>query len=175
LQMISVAVEGGRFLLMLMMIVAGAAKLRDFNEFRNLFESLVRPRLLSHAAVGVPLAELAAVVLLGLRPRVGGVLVLLLLAAFSAFAATRLVDGQRIKCACFGSLSDSVLGRGTLIRNALLGGVALGVVLSPPSFSAASLPNALIAALVGCGAVLVGRTWNDARLSRTQILELVSE
>jgi peroxiredoxin len=87
-------------------------------------------------AVGVllPLAELAAAVLLVFRPTAqwGAALALALLLAFIAGIANALRHGVAPDCHCFGQLHSAPAGRGTLVRNGLLAAVALFVLIEGP-------------------------------------------
>ena len=174
--MIEIVFDGGRFFLALVMLVAGMSKLRGFSEFRNLLESLtVLPRAVRGIALVVPVLELAAVPLLVFSPRVGATLVLGLLIAFASVIWKLLASGTKLTCGCFGSFSDAAIGRGTLLRNAGLGAICVGVVVSPPRLAAASLPNALTAIAIAATIALLLRTARDALRSREEVLESVTE
>ena len=63
--------------------------------------------------------------LLVLVPGWGGVAAFGLLAAFTAVLATVIRSGRVVRCACFGASDSDPVSRRHLIRNALLGLLAL--------------------------------------------------
>jgi uncharacterized membrane protein YphA (DoxX/SURF4 family) len=99
--------------------VAAVAKAMGFRRTTQSFRSLRIP--LPHvAAIGVPMLEAIAAALLIVRPRFGATLALVLLIVFTAFLASRLREGQQIRCSCFGALGDDTVSTTTMLRNALL-------------------------------------------------------
>jgi hypothetical protein len=122
--------------------------------------------------VGVPHAEVAAAALFVIgRWRVAGALVIALLSAFSlAIARVGASGGDKVPCGCFGR--DTAREPRVLIgRNGLLAGLAsivlLGLCLDPGGGSATNLENALPAAWVVLGALLIAwMTWQVASALR---------
>lgn len=112
--------------------VAGISKAVDRAGTRTTLAAFGLPaRLVPLGATALPLVELLTVVLV-LVPATawwGGLLALVLLAAFTAAVATNLGQGRTPDCHCFGQLSSSEIGPGTLLRNALFAVPALLVVL----------------------------------------------
>ncbi len=103
-------------------VVSAIAKLRDRSGAREAVVAFGVPTALVGAvAAGLPVAELAAAVLLVLpdpAATTGSVLALVLLAGFTAAIVTNLVRGNRFACHCFGSMSDTAeIGWGTVARN----------------------------------------------------------
>lgn len=103
---------------------AGAAKLGRPAEtalgFRDL--GLGRPGALAR---GVPVVELGLAVGLLAAPAAGGVAALALLGGFSAVLVRALRRGVEVRCACFGQPGGPPLSWVELLRNGLLGALAL--------------------------------------------------
>jgi uncharacterized membrane protein YphA (DoxX/SURF4 family) len=145
-------------------VLAGTAKVISPSATRRSARELGLPafpaRLLP---IALPITELAvAVGLLYQRAsRPAAVAALLLLLVFSTIVAINLARNNRVRCACFGSLSSPRLGRGALIRNAILAGAALTIALSHSRLELADghSKNAawswLVLAVVGLAPVLV--------------------
>lgn len=75
----------------------------------------------------VPWVEIGLGSLLAARvvPPLVGVAAAGLLAVFTALLATRLAQGRRPPCACFGSRSERPIGPGSVVRNVVLAALAL--------------------------------------------------
>jgi uncharacterized membrane protein YphA (DoxX/SURF4 family) len=73
---------------------------------------------------------LGAVLVSQIAARLAGLVSVLLLLAFTALIVVRLREGRRPPCACFGAWSAKPLGWGHVVRNALLLGLAVLVVLT---------------------------------------------
>jgi uncharacterized membrane protein YphA (DoxX/SURF4 family) len=119
-------------ILALVLAAAAGSKLASPTRTRRSFEALglPRPRAL---ALGVPLAELAAAVLLVAVPRVGAPLALTLLVVFSAFLAPQVARGSEEPCACFGQVGSRPVSPVDLVRNGGLMALALLTVAWPPA------------------------------------------
>jgi uncharacterized membrane protein YphA (DoxX/SURF4 family) len=127
------AVSLSQLLLAIVFAVAGVAKLVDRGGTREAIESFgVSPRLAGPVAISLPVAELAiaAALLPAATARWGAIAAVVLLAGFSVAIARVLRAGATVDCNCFGGLTRSEVGRGTLIRNLALAAVALFVALS---------------------------------------------
>ncbi len=100
-------------------LVAGGAKVAAGPAWPQQARALGTPRL---AIVAVPWIEIALGALLCARvaPPVPALFALGLLVAFTSLLVTRLLQGQRPPCACFGSWSARPLGWRHLVRNAVL-------------------------------------------------------
>lgn len=123
----SLAYTSGLALAALLAWAAGAKALRPSRtaaDFRAL--GLPNPQLL---AVAVPALELVVAALLVGVPWLGGVAALALLAAFSVILGERLREGATAPCGCFGSNSDQPISGVELLRNALLGLLAVAAVV----------------------------------------------
>jgi uncharacterized membrane protein YphA (DoxX/SURF4 family) len=98
---------------------------------------LLPPRLVAPFAMTVVLLELgaAAALLVGVAVEVALVLSLVLLALFTIALALSLREGQSIACQCFGQLSSHPVSWGSVLRNALLAGLAGVTLVSSPSGS----------------------------------------
>ena len=79
-------------------------------------------------AIGVPVLELALVVLLTVVPAAGATVALVALAGFSAVLARALRAGVTTGCNCFGSVRAAPISRADLVRNAALAALALFVI-----------------------------------------------
>lgn len=137
----SFAVSFSQLLLSLVFVVAAVAKLADRSGTRAAVEALgVPPRLSGSAAVVLPIAELA--VAAALVPTAtagwGALAALALLGIFSLAIVRTLGTGATPDCNCFGGLTQTAVGRGTLIRNGFLAALAALVAVSAQSVSALS-------------------------------------
>ena len=83
---------------------------------------LLAPGVLAWA---VPAAELGAAGLLVVAPAWGGMSAFALLAAFTTVLVRVLRSGRAVSCNCFGGLSNRPISNRTLVRNAVLLGLAL--------------------------------------------------
>jgi peroxiredoxin len=127
----TLALLGARLLLAFVFIVAGVGKLLDLaGSRRALAEFGVPASLANPLGVVLPLAELGtALALIPLASaRWGAGAALALLISFVAGITLNLALGRRPDCHCFGQLHSVPAGWGTLLRNALLAGVA-GLVI----------------------------------------------
>ena len=118
------------------MVRAASAKLRSRQQTAVDFEAL---GLLAAGplAVVVPAAELVTAALLVVVPGWGGVVAAALLAAFSVVIGRLLFrpEGLRPSCACFGAASRSPVSREHLVRNGVLGILALVAASSESAFN----------------------------------------
>ncbi|MFG2039137.1 MauE/DoxX family redox-associated membrane protein [Dactylosporangium sp. NPDC048998] len=163
-------VEAGcRCLLVLVFAVSSTSKLRDRAAWRRFTESVaglapVQRLATTPTAVAVVAAEVATTLALAIEPtaRVGfataaGILVALTSAVIIAYRRER-----RVQCACFGS--GSVVGPRHVVRNAILGAVAVaglltasgdpGFAVLPPGVHPAGAAIAIVAGLLG-GIVMI--------------------
>jgi peroxiredoxin len=130
------AVSLSQLLLCLVFTVAGLAKLADREGTRQALEAFgVSPRLAVPGAVVLPLVELAiaAALVPSATARSAASAAFVSLVIFSVAVARSLWKGAAPDCNCFGGLSQTQVGRGTLLRNLLLGTVAGFVVLGGQS------------------------------------------
>jgi len=161
---LALTVYFARFFLALVLIVAGAAKLFQVEEFRRAVASYqLLPQVFSRpVATWLPRVELGA----GLMLAFGLVLVpvaylsALLLAVFGAAVSINLIRGKEMSCNCFGASTPEKMTWLTVVRNLVLTCMALSVALVPPaalavwpatggaSTGAAIPPGAVLAMLV---------------------------
>jgi hypothetical protein len=147
---------------------AAASKLIRFAPWRAALEPYGLPVFLrSIAAVGVPIAELAVVVLLlAGSVRAGTALAMGLLATFSAgLLRARAAQGDRLPCGCFGRTQERDY-RVLLLRNALLallGAVVLTVGAGSETSIDVGSGDLAPVALVLAGIGLIG--WMAAQAS----------
>ncbi|MDI2128480.1 MauE/DoxX family redox-associated membrane protein [Yinghuangia seranimata] len=148
-----------RLTLICVLAVAGVAKLRDRDQFAAslgdfpFLPAAARPTL----AVVVPVAELAAAVLLALpwTLGVGLAVAALLCAAFTAVAVTTMRSPSPAGCACFGSRTTVPMGPWHVARNVTLTVLAvLGGVVAVTDGTSAPLDAAAIALAVGTAGYL---------------------
>ena len=155
-------------------IVAGLTKLRHLQRTREDFAALGLPAwIVPTASVLLPIIELAVAAMLLIQPLadLGAGCALGLLGLFAIVIAFNLWRGRHPACACFGSLSRSRIGAGTLLRNILLMAAA-GTLLIPPSaipaFDVPSTTSALVIASMLVGCVILFQAWWVLQLSRQQ-------
>ncbi len=124
-----------RLLLAAVFAVAGVAKLANRAGSRQaLVDFGVPAQLAGPLGILLPLAELATAV--ALVPTIsawwGAIAALALLVLFIGGIVANLVRGRRPDCHCFGQIASGPVGKGTLIRNTLLAGVAGFLVAQGP-------------------------------------------
>ncbi|MBC7797991.1 MAG: redoxin domain-containing protein [Pyrinomonadaceae bacterium] len=112
--------------------VAGVAKLFDVKGSQKAVENFGVPELLARPlGVLLPIIEIVtAILLLPLATAwLGAVLSFLLLAIFVGGIAYNLTLGRTPDCHCFGQIHSEPVGASTLIRNSILGLIALSIVV----------------------------------------------
>jgi hypothetical protein len=150
---------------------AGVAKLRRPSRTAQGFVRLGVPAA-RVAAVGVPIVEIAVAVLLVLRPPVGAVAAVVVLAGLTAFAASRIARGLEVACGCFGGGREEPLTVAVPVRNILLMAAAAVAITAPATGPVLPPPEAVIvvgaAAAIGAVAVALvelrvttGRVWDN--------------
>src|SRR5262249_15316475 len=126
------AVELERWALCLILVVAALLKLRDSSGVRDFVRSLGRGDGLATTTAFIVLAAELAVAALLVRSdtvRAGAVASAVLFVLFSVVLAVALSTGARASCRCFGSLSGDRVSRWSLLRNAVLLGLAALVAI----------------------------------------------
>ncbi len=119
-----VAVSLSQLVLAVAFAVAAVAKLADLPGTRGAAEDFGVPRGLSPAvAVLLPVVELtiAAALVPAATAHWAALAAIALLSLFSAAVVRVLRRGATVDCNCFGGLTQTEVGRGTLIRNLVLG------------------------------------------------------
>jgi peroxiredoxin len=182
---VSFAVSLSQLLLTLVFAVAAVAKLADRSATRLAIEAFgVPPRPARALALLLPIAELAiaAVLVPAATARWGALAAVALLLIFSVAIARTLQAGSAPDCNCFGGLTQTEVGRGTLIRNLLLGAVAAFVALAGQQVSALrwiTVPAAQdrpgILFLVACLAGLSWFCWQLLQQNGRLLLRLEAE
>jgi uncharacterized membrane protein YphA (DoxX/SURF4 family)/thiol-disulfide isomerase/thioredoxin len=174
-------VLGIQLLLAAVFATAGVAKLLDRPGSRSALEGLGVPaRVVPVAAWLLPLVELATAVALVVHPtaRGGAIAALVLLLAFMGGIARAMSRGEAPDCHCFGQLHSAPAGRGTLVRNAALAGIAAVVAVhgaGPPidAWVDARTPAELAAVGASVLAALLAslslRLWLDNRGLRNDL------
>ena len=121
-----------RIILAVVFLVAGIGKLLDLKGSKSamlgfgLPESVAQP-----ASIALPIVELITAILLIPKSTAwwGAILAFLLLAAFVGGIAYNMSKGRAPDCHCFGQIHSEPAGPSTLIRNGLLGAVALFIII----------------------------------------------
>ena len=182
----SFAVSLSQLALALVFAVAGIAKLADRAGTRRAIEGFgVAPRLSPALALLLPIVELAiaAALLPAASARLGSLAAIALLATFSLAIARSLSAGSAPDCNCFGGLTQTKVGRGSIVRNLLLAGLAGFVALSPGAEpvsafhwlgAAAARDRPAIAFLIACVAGLSWFCWLLLRQNGRLLLRLES-
>lgn len=156
-------------------VVAAIAKLLDRAGTREtLAEFGVPARAAAPGAVALPLLELAiAVALVPSATAVwGAVAGLATLLVFTAAIAVTLARGKAPDCNCFGGLTRTTVGRGTLVRNAVLAAVAAFAAAAGTDGAIAWIRDAVsddriwVIAIVALTATVVGLSWLSWQLLR---------
>jgi uncharacterized membrane protein YphA (DoxX/SURF4 family) len=126
---------GAQFLLAGVFALAGTAKLFDLNASRQAVLDFGLPKSAARV-VGtlLPLLELATALALVFHPtaRWGALVAFVLLLAFIGGIANALRQGKDVDCGCFGPVYSGTASTPTLIRNAVLAGLALVFILEGP-------------------------------------------
>lgn len=164
--------------------VAAVSKLADRSQTRRTLTEFGVPAGLAPAgAVVLPVAELAAAVLLVPTPtaRWGALLALVLLALFTIGIGRVLARGERPDCNCFGGVHSAPVGPGTLVRNLVFAAGAALVLAAGGGESLTALDGEAVLAIAAAaaGLLLLGLTWfcwelfkqNGRLLSRVAVLE----
>lgn len=148
-----------RLTLILVLGVAGLAKLRDRREFATALGDFAflpvaaRPAI----AVVVPAAEILAAVLLAVPGTLtaGLVVAAVLCAAFCALAVVTMGRGSSAGCPCFGSKTTVPMGPWHVARNGVLTALAVaGVVIAGTHGTATPLDAPALALAVATAAYL---------------------
>jgi hypothetical protein len=159
------AVSISQLILSVVFVVAAVAKLADHSGTRAALEAFGVRRLAAPAATLLPVVELAVAVALlpAATARWGALGALVLIGIFSLVVFRALRSGSTPDCNCFGGLAQTEVGRGTLVRNGLLGSAAAFVVLGGESVGAfdwitvpAVRDRAAIVCLIAC---IAGLLW----------------
>ena len=171
-------VLGVRVVLAAVFAVAGLAKLFDQPGAREaLIGFHVPDRFVAPVAVLLPLAELATAtaLLVQVTARWGAAAAVVLLGAFVVGITRALSRGEAPDCHCFGQISSSPAGRGTLIRNAVLGGAATVVVVYGSGTSVSGWIDGhstaeLVAVLTSAGCIVLAAATVKLWLERRDLL-----
>ena len=156
------AVLALRFLLAAVFVTAGVGKLLDLPGSRRAVQDFGVPEGAARTiGVLLPVAELAVAIALVPTPtaRWGALGAALLLAAFIAGIGRALARGEQPDCHCFGQIHSAPAGRGTLIRNFVLGALAVVIVVyghGPAIDDWVSAHSAAVLTAVGLGIVALG-------------------
>ena len=176
------AVSLAQLVLGMVFAVAGVAKLADRAGARAAIEAFgIPPRPAGAAAILLPLVELAigGALLAAATSRWAAVAALALLAVFSLAIVRVLRAGSAPDCNCFGGLTQTEVGRGSLVRNILLGALAALVAVGDGpvgAFAWVTVPAAgdrvAIAALIACLAALGLFCWRLLQQNGRLLLQL---
>lgn len=118
-----------RFVLGFVFLLAGMSKLDNTGQFNEAIRGygLVPAALTRPVAMWLPRAEVAAgaALLLGIGVRSVALLPAAALVAFSVGVAVNLLQGRELDCGCFGPAAPSRITWLTVVRNAILFGLAV--------------------------------------------------
>jgi hypothetical protein len=146
------------------LLVSGAAKLAWRRETRDNFAAIGLPRPDLVAAV-LPFVELGLALLLFAFPPIGGVLSLVVLAAFTATLARLLRRGVDAPCGCVGSPRRAApLSWRSLLRNGALALLAVAALFAEPTWPSA--PE------IAATALLVAAGWVGLNLLKPRSRQL---
>jgi Methylamine utilisation protein MauE len=154
---VDVAALAAAALLAMVFAIAAAAKLADGGADVASLRGLGFPdTLATRLRWGLPVTEMAVAVLLACLPtaRFGAAVAAGLLVAFTFLLGVSVARGNGQPCSCFGSGSQRPVGWRPILRNLLLLGSAVAVILHPPGFGSWT-QQALVIALV----VAVVQAW----------------
>ncbi len=124
----NVAVSLAQLLLVAVFSLSGVAKLFDRSGTRETVLAFGLPgRIAGPVAVFLPIVEvaIAAALIIPISARRGAAAAFVLLAVFCAAIVRSLMRGSAPECHCFGALSRSTVGPGTLVRNTILAAIAV--------------------------------------------------
>lgn len=124
---------------------SGVAKLRDRREVGRDFAAIGIP-FAPVAVIAVVIVEFVAAALLVLRPSLGAIVALVLLAVFSAVLASVIRSGRDISCGCFGANQSEPISSVDLVRNAALAVLAT-LALGGDRAVGIDLPAVMVASL----------------------------
>lgn len=128
---------------------AGAAKVAQPAQTAMSFVALGVPAAGS-AARAVPVVELLVAVTLLAAPRAGALAALALLLPFTAVLVRAVGSGSQTPCTCFGAARADPVSRVDVVRNAMLGALAVAAATAPEP----AVPGP--AAIVAAGAAFAG-------------------
>jgi Methylamine utilisation protein MauE len=154
---VDVAALAAAVLLAMVFAIAAAAKLADGGADVASLRGLGFPdTLATRLRWGLPVTEMAVALLLACLPtaRFGAAVAAGLLVAFTFLLGVSVARGNGQPCSCFGSGSQRPVGWRPTLRNLLLLGSAVAVILHPPGFGSWT-QQALVIALV----VAVVQAW----------------
>jgi len=118
------------------LVVSAFAKLRSRAEVRHQIALVVNARLAPIIAPALPTAELmVAVALVAWRNPAPGIVALVLLGAFTVVLVR--AHAHHVPCVCFGAARlDAPTGPASVLRNGVLGGLAVLAMATPSGASA---------------------------------------
>jgi uncharacterized membrane protein HdeD (DUF308 family) len=146
----AIAATTSSFFLGIVFLAAGVVKLANLRDFAQTVGQVlpVNARIVHGIALGAPVAEcLAGLLLLG-GSRLGALAAFLLLGLFSLAAGISGRRGKQIRCSCFGPLSGETLGKATVYRNGVLAMVAGVALVSQPAPTAPARLTGILSAAV---------------------------
>ncbi|WP_339250830.1 MauE/DoxX family redox-associated membrane protein [Sporosarcina sp. FSL W8-0480] len=108
--------------LIVILSLSSISKLKDLNSFKQTIANLgFQRKLINMLAYLIPLLELISVILLFTnKPYVGFLLILLLSVCFITVILYTLKTAKKIKCNCFGNLTEDIIGLKTFIHVLIL-------------------------------------------------------
>jgi hypothetical protein len=149
------------------LVASGASKLVNTTEFGNTLVALGMParreRLIAIAAATISLAELAIgfFTVARVQPRLASLALLVAAGLFTTVTAWATARRPKVRCRCFGSLTESQFGRRGLAVNLALVAMAIIAMLYEwayvPAISMSVLTRTLVILAFGIAAIAVGQ------------------
>ena len=140
------------------LVVSARAKLRSNAVVRRQIALLVSDRLAPILASALPSAEIiVAVALVAWWSPVPGFVALALLATFTVVLVR--AQARHVPCVCFGAARlDAPIGPSSVVRNGVLGGLAVLAIGAPSgAFAAATIGIGIMFGAVAAGAISAAR------------------
>ena len=170
-----------RLVLCAIFLVAGLTKLTAPDSTREMLAGFgVRSGVLTVLALALPPVELGIAVALILPPTAyaGALSAFALLALFTGVIGFNLMRGRQPYCNCFGQISSAPVNSLTLVRNVLLTGLALLVVVAGPDMATTRMNEAFgiseQAALAWAGGAILFVTLLFIAVAQVAILRRLS-
>ena len=133
-----IAVGALRVILGLVFVVAGMAKMWDVYGFVTVVKSfqMLPQSLVVSVSVIIPFAELVfgVMLIMNYRPRLSGLLLLVMLVIFTGFSAVKYLSGSTADCGCFGNFVSRRIDLSLFLQNLAIM-VALVVIAVAGRFS----------------------------------------
>jgi uncharacterized membrane protein YphA (DoxX/SURF4 family) len=129
---------GARWIVGVVLLVAGTAKLPSLSAFGRIIASyeILPTALIRPVALVLPVGELllGLALLTGIESRIAAAIGALLFLSFGVALTRSLIRGDRMLCGCFGTDSLSRAGPMSVVRDAALFALSMAVLASPHTY-----------------------------------------